>query len=135
MVNVSLSQSDLSLTDSAPVPVGGDCPSQAVPGFLGMADDLRTRIEALGDQAPRPERARDVHLQARPITLAINASRAVHHHVQAEERALDHVVARLAVAGGEGGQGARVVLDELRETRGRSGGERRRRRRQMKPLR
>jgi hypothetical protein len=29
--------------------VDADCPSRAVPGFLGLADDLRSRIDALGD--------------------------------------------------------------------------------------
>jgi len=48
MVNVSLSQSDPSLRDEQSVPVSDDCPSRIVPGFLGMADDLRSRIDALG---------------------------------------------------------------------------------------
>jgi hypothetical protein len=44
-----LSRDDLSPRDDASVPVDVNCPSRTVPGFLGMAGDMRSRIDALGD--------------------------------------------------------------------------------------
>lgn len=49
MVNVSLSLSNASLSHDASVPVDDNCPSRSVPGFIGMADEIRSRIDALGE--------------------------------------------------------------------------------------
>ena len=86
-------------------------------------------------QSPGPERAGDVHLQAGAIALAVHAAGAVHHHVEAEQRAFDDLVAGEAVPGREGRECAGVMLPELRQAGGRGRRERRRRRRQVRPLR
>ena len=86
-------------------------------------------------QSRGPERTGDVHLEAGAVALSVHAAGAVHHHVEAEQRALDDVVAGEAVPGGEGRECAGVMLPELGQAGGRGRRERRRRRRQVRPLR
>ncbi len=67
MVDSSLSQEDVSPRGGASVPVSDDCPSPCVPGFLGMADDLRSRLDALGDDEGIPSAWTPEHVGKRLI--------------------------------------------------------------------
>ena len=84
----------------------------------------RRGVDALALQPPAPRGPGQVDQQAAPVALAVHAPGSVDHHLERGQSVLHHVPARLAVAGREGGQGAGVVLDQIREAAGRRGGER-----------
>ncbi len=85
----------------------------------------RGGVEALVLEAAAPRGAGQIDEQPASVTLAVNAPGSVDHHLERRQSQLQHAPARLAVAGREGGQGAGVVLDQIREAAGRRGGERR----------
>ncbi len=82
------------------------------------------RVEALGLEAAAPRRPRQVDHQPAPVALAVDAPGAVDHHLERRQRALQHGPARPPVPRRERGEGAGVVLLELREPAGRDRGER-----------
>ena len=84
----------------------------------------RQRVGALALQPPAPRGPGQVDHQAAPVSLAVDAPGAVDHHLERGQGVLQHRAARVAVAGGEGGERARVVLDQVREAARRRGGER-----------
>ena len=84
----------------------------------------RVRVGALALHPPAPRGPGQVDHQAAPVSLAVHAPGAVDHHLERCQGVLQHVRLARAVAGREGGQRARVVLDQIREAARRRGGER-----------
>ena len=84
----------------------------------------RVRVGALALHPPAPRGPGQVDHQAAPVALAVDAPGAVDHHLERGQGVLQHRAAGAAVAGREGGERARVVLDQVREAARRRGGER-----------